>query len=491
MTRGRGARSSAGGALVVLVVGALGAACSGDDESGEKKDPPPDLGSPEWAQFGHDQANSRANRAETAITTATVPTLVRKWDVAEAGGTAVRAITGTPAVVGGVVYWGNWAGRVTATRVTDGSEAWSTDVGASVDGSALVADGRVYVGDADGFVHALDQESGRILWSNPVETSEGGHIYSSPSRAGDHVVVGTGNSPNSGQQTFRGRLVALDPAEGTLVWDFDVTRFGGMEYGPGVSLWSSPAVDPSRKAVYIGTGQGYAPPASPLSDSIVAVDYETGQYLWHRQFHADDVFTFEMLFSRPNVTVDRDVGAAPNLWEVDGRAFVGAGDKSGQYYALDRDTGELVWGTELTGGTFIGGVMMAAAYHDGVVYVSSNDWGQFGVSPVPFTHEKNFCATFALDARDAGRILWRQNVPSTCIGGVAWAAGVVYVEVSSGKLHALDAVDGEFLFEHQLGVSSAGGVTISNGMVFGGSGWSFGTFWPGDMGGSLVGLGLP
>ena len=87
-----------------------------------------------------------------------------------------------------------------------------------------------------------------------------------------------------------------------------------------------------------GTGNNYSEPTGPLADSILAIDYKTGELAWSRQFTAPDVF------SAGNPTgKDADVGASPNLWSSNGRALVGAGDKAGVYHALDRDTGQLVW----------------------------------------------------------------------------------------------------------------------------------------------------
>ena len=87
--------------------------------------------------------------------------------------------------------------------------------------------------------------------------------------------------------TFRGTVVALDAATGDEVWRFHVTDEAAGE-GAGVSVWSSPAVDPERGVLYIGTGQAYSLPAPARSDSLVALDLRTGEEVWHRQFTAGD-----------------------------------------------------------------------------------------------------------------------------------------------------------------------------------------------------------
>src|SRR4029453_9797161 len=150
-------------------------------------------------------------------------------------------------------------------------------------------------------------------------------------------------------------------------WRFSVTA-GGAPQAAGVSIWSSPAIDTDRGVVYIGTGQSYGLPASPLSDSLLALDLQTGEEVWHTQFTADDAWTL----AQPT-GLDADVGAMPNLFQVDGKDAVGVGDKAGTYRALDRETGEILWEAPLTAGGTQGGVMASAAVAGGTVYVTSND----------------------------------------------------------------------------------------------------------------------
>ena len=466
------------------------AACGSDDGGdAKKKDPEPEPPSPEWAHYGYDPGQTRANIAESAITKSSVSGLVRKWEVPAQG------ITAVPQVVDGVVYWSDWDGVVHATNAADGSTVWESQVSSNIQASVFVHEDKVFVGDGSGYVYGLARDGGAVLWSNQIATDAGSTIYTSPLVAGGVAIFGTANSPNSQLQTFRGAVVGVDVNDGTEKWRQDVTKDGAQEYGVGVSVWSSPALDEERKAVYIGTGQSYAEPASPFSDAVVAVSYETGELIWGTQFTADDVFTFTLLMTDPAAILtkpdpDADVGATPNLFEVDGRAVVGAGDKGGSYYMMDRDSGEILWGKELTTGTPTGGVMTSAAVHDGVVYVASNDWGQYGVFPVPFTDEKNFCAVFALDAANNGAELWRRQLPSACIGGLAWAGGVVFIGVSDGTFYGLDDDDGETLWSDALG-TNASGPAVSGGMVFMGYGWSFGPIYPASLDGGLVAYGLP
>jgi polyvinyl alcohol dehydrogenase (cytochrome) len=492
VVRKRSLLLNACGLLVVL----LGTACGGKEDS-EATDPtdPTDSGATDsgvadqvnetppsgissWASFGRDLEHTRSNPDESTLTVDTASTLAEAWSLPAPG------VTGTPAIVDGVVYWGDWKGVAHAVRADDGTTIWESTPGAALYDSPAVAGGRVYFGDMAGAVHALEAADGQIVWSAtianyPVETflgtDVGTTLFGSPAVIGDTLVIGTASAPFSKDQTFRGNVVSLNTSDGAERWRLDVTRVAGQEYATGVSVWSSPAIDSERKLAFIGTGQSYGEPASPLSDSLLAIDYETGEIIWSEQFTPNDHFTFEVLIAGGAQGGDFDVGAAPNLFEIGDLAVVGVGDKSGMYYVLDRQTGEQVWGTELTPGSPLGGVMTAAAISDGKVFVTSNNWGNFGGNflDIPFTDPLNRCHVFALDAA-TGTVIWQNDHDSVCIGGVTFAAGVVYVGTTNGTLLALSAADGTELWRGVAGTQGiAGGSAVVDGRLFVGHGWSF------------------
>jgi outer membrane protein assembly factor BamB/cytochrome c5 len=227
---------------------------------------------------------------------------------------------------------------------------------------------------------------------------------------------------------------------------------GNADEGAGVSVWSSPAVDTERGHLYIGTGQAYALPAPPRSDALLALDVETGEEVWATQFTAGDAWTL----AQPT-GLDADVGAAPNLFEVDGTEAVGVGDKAGTYRALDRDTGEVLWTRPLTEGGLQGGVMASAAVHDGRIYVASNRASQDA-------------DLVALDA-DTGDEVWRVDVGAHVTGPVTWANGLLFVADDSGRIAAYDAADGTQLWSHAVPSPAAGGIAVVDGTVYAGWGW--------------------
>ncbi len=488
---------------ITLSVVCLG--CGNDERLADQPDAAPAEPSSAWGSFGANPEHTRANLAERALTADHASGLLKAWTADATGSTS------TPAVVDGVVYWTTLHGDLVATRADTGADVWRKSLASGFTASPLVADGVVYVGDSVGTMHAVRASTGEVVWSSSIAATPPDEVelaglkftvptmlFSSPALAGDTLVIGVASAPFATTQLFRGQVVGLDTAKGAEKWRLDVTRHGGEEYAVGVSVWSSAAIDVERRLAFIGTGQSYAEPASPLSDALLAIHTDTGELAWSKQFTPGDFYTFELLVSMTAQGEDFDVGAAPNAFSIDGRDVVGVGDKSGMYYVHDRETGDLVWGRELTTGSALGGVMTAAAVAEDVVYVASNTWNFWGSNlslvDIPFTDPRNRCEVLALDALDEGEVLWRRDFDSVCIGGVAWAAGVVYVAATNGVVRALRASDGSVLFEAEVSPDGvAGGVSVSEGRLFVPHGWAFalGFDAPTDMVGGVTAFGLP
>jgi polyvinyl alcohol dehydrogenase (cytochrome) len=129
---------------------------------------------------------------------------------------------------------------------------------------------------------------------------------------------------------FRGKILALDAKTGEAVWQTQLVEAPHN----GVAMWSSFALDPEIGVLYFTTGNNYTGEATPLSDSLVAVNASTGEILWARQVTQHDVWT--MADQRGP---DYDFAGGPQLFEaeVNGtpRKLVGAGQKSGIFYAWD------------------------------------------------------------------------------------------------------------------------------------------------------------
>lgn len=457
----------AGGALSALCAcggaGSSGATDAAASAAGQTaiQQPASDPGGG-WPMFGGDLENSRDSPRETRIAPSTVAQLALAWRFDSASTSSV------PAVVDGVVYLPTWGAELHALATDDGRELWSASLPHLVDSSPAVSDRRVFVSDGHGFVHALARGSGALEWSQQVDLHPEAHLWSSPIYIPDidAVVVGVASYEEvviKSEMSFRGSLVALDAASGRERWRLPTTDPDAGD-GPGIAIWSTVAVDRTRGALYVGTGNNYAPPASELSDALLAVDYAQGSLLWKRQLLPGDVFSL----IHPEGP-DYDIGSTANLFAAGGRELVGIGSKSGAYVALGRDDGAVAWTAQVTGGGFFGGIISPAAHADGTLFVLSND---------PAT---GAAAAVALDAGD-GREIWRHDLQGQSFGGVAHANGVVFVGDLSRRITALDAATGAELWSDLL-PDIAGGVTVAAGMLL----VSFG--YPISVGEAAVGAG--
>jgi len=420
-----------------------------------------------WQSFGGDLAHSRSSSSETTISISNAKDLKPAFDLRAPG------VTATPAIEDGVMYWADWSGKVRATAIYDNQKAlWEVDKSAGgigdlsggYTGSPAVTSKAVYFANRNGLVSAHDKKTGTVIWERKNDAGVHTHIWSSPvvAEADNVLVIGIGGLgtrdnnvalPQSQLETFRGWVEGMDALTGEHLWKFETSP---MPDGAGVSVWSSAALDTTRKMLFIGTGNNYYRPVSKYSDSLLALDYMTGTYKWHAQFTMNDAWTVGTVLSGG---VDGDVGATPNLFSIEGRDVVGVGDKQGRYFVHDRMTGMRVWMAPLTNGGYQGGVMAPAAYQNGVIYVVSNN-------------DTRNSTVFALDAA-SGMQKWKVNLTQPTFGGPAVGNGVLYVGDQAGNMWALNAMTGAELWERRLPQGRGGGFALVDGLLFTGYGFHF------------------
>ena len=175
-------------------------------------------------------------------------------------------------------------------------------------------------------------------------------------------------------------MAKLDIGTGEVLWRTYMIPDNGGQIGgySGAALWgSSPAIDIKRGLVYIGTGNLYSAPSEVLEcqarrnnqttpsqpdqciddpnvhfDSILALELDTGKIRRFRRFEEYDVNYFACLVPNnpacpPGPNLDADFGEAPMLLTIFSngtkRDVVVAVQKSGYTWALDRDSGDIVW----------------------------------------------------------------------------------------------------------------------------------------------------
>lgn len=180
--------------------------------------------------------------------------------------------------------------------------------------------------------------------------------------------------------TFRGSMARLDIRSGAVQWrTYTIPDNGGNRgsYSGGAIWGSSPAIDVARRLVYVGTGNLYSAPRNVTEcqerqnnqttrpttpdqcvgpdvhfDSIVAFKLDSGRIRWAKQLGGYDIFYFACLVPNnpdcpPGPNMDADFSAAPMLLTISynrtRRDVAVAVQKSGFAWALDRDTGDIVW----------------------------------------------------------------------------------------------------------------------------------------------------
>lgn len=421
----------------------------------------------QWPSYGHDLHNTRTNIADTEIGPDTVADLALDWEIPDLVG-----VTGTPVVDDGAAYFTDWMGQVWAVEADTGDEVWRQKIGGMIVGSPAVTDDAVYASSGHSLFR-LDRSTGKQIWRAETDTNLAAQINASPIVVDDLVLQGTAGFENMmvrDDYTFRGSIAAFDAASGELVWQFFTTN-DDAEGGAGGGVWSTPAVDTDRGLLFVGSGQSLEEPTSKHADSMLAIDYRTGELQWSTQFTYPDVFSAAHPTGK-----DADVGASPNLWTAAGRDLVGAGDKGGTYHALDRDTGEVVWETQLTPGSVFGGEIGSAAFVDGILVASSNVGDPETNAPTDTTK------VFGLDPV-SGKKRWETDtLPGKIFAPVSAVPGVAFVGTDRGRLHAFASDDGEELWAIDAPTKTASGASIVGDRVLWGYGFTlFGPAGPGGV----------
>lgn len=328
----------------------------------------PEAAGADWAHYlGGPASNQYSNLDQ--INKENVKNLKVAWtfDTEESANYQVNNL-----IVDGKLFTASPRSRVIALDAATGEHIWTFDPSTVHDSSADSDQrGVMYWKDGDqgriltmkgNYLYTLDAASGQLVTSfgkegwihlgeemdvegRPnVHLNTPGHIYK------DMFIIGIIVSEN-----IPGAVRAFDLRTGKRKWIFhSLPRPGepGSETWPenylektgGASDWSGLAIDVPRGIVYISTetagpdfyaGDRYG--ENLFANSVVALDANTGERLWHQQLVHHDMW-------------DLDLPAPPTLLTVqhEGKNIdvVAQGTKMGLLFVFDRVTGEPLWPIE-------------------------------------------------------------------------------------------------------------------------------------------------
>jgi alcohol dehydrogenase (cytochrome c) len=294
--------------------------------------------------------------ALSQITRTNVQNLVPVWSF-QTG--VADGLTGMPLFVDGVVYLTTAWNHAFAIDARTGAELWhyqrrlpppselSFCCGPSNRGVSIWND-LVYMTTLDAHLVALEARTGRVRWDVELgKTTDNLNFKQPPLVIGNKLIVGSAG----GDKASRGFIDAYDAATGRQLWRF-YTVPGPGEAGHdtwpgdtwktgGAAPWMGGSYDPELNLIYWGVGQPYPvydgdprPGDNLYSNSVVALDPDTGKLKWHYQWTPHEVWDYDGVTE--SIPVDIQFRGQTR------KAIVHA-DRNGHFYAIDRTNGEFLF----------------------------------------------------------------------------------------------------------------------------------------------------
>ncbi|MEX0617945.1 MAG: PQQ-dependent dehydrogenase, methanol/ethanol family [Pseudohongiellaceae bacterium] len=309
-----------------------------------------------WLHYGGDYRNFRHSPVE-ALNPESIENLQVAWSF-PTGTEGQFAMS--PIVYDGIMYMATSYNHLMALDAQTGELFWRYDhpqpddlrlcCGPANRGAAIHGDS-IIMGTLDAHLLALDRLTGEILWD--VEIEEYSHGFSStaaPLIVKDMAIIGVGGGEygvrgffdaynvNTGERVWRVYTIPGEGEPGNETWAGDSWQTGGAP------TWSVGAFDASTNTVFWTTGNP-APDWNGddragdnlYSDSLLAVDADTGELKWHFQFTPHDVWDYD-----GNTTIF----LADIQFEGQERQALVQANRNGYFYMLDRVTGEYLHATQ-------------------------------------------------------------------------------------------------------------------------------------------------
>jgi alcohol dehydrogenase (cytochrome c) len=464
----------------------------------------PKLG--DWPTY-HGQLSGNRHSPLRQIHTGNVAQLAPKWIFSIPN---ARRLEVTPVVVDGVMYV-TTANRAYALDARSGRQIWRYqrpltkglvgDAASGINRGVAVLGDKVFMVTDHAHLIALHRLTGRLLWD--VEMADYREHYgatAAPLVVNDLVISGI----SGGDEGARGFLAAYKASTGERVWRFwtipapgeplSETWVGNALPHGCATTWLTGTYDARANLLYWTTGNpcpdynGDERKGDNLySDSVLALEPETGKLRWHYQYTPHDLH-------------DWDAQQTPMLIDAEfqgrQRRLLAQANRNGFFYVLDRITGELLLAKpfveQLTWASGIGpdgrpqlvsggaptpaGVKtcpavegatnwMSTAYNPetGLFYVMALEKCViYSKSPEPWERGKSFYGGATRDAPDepgrkylraidvqTGKIVWQyaQIGPGNSWGGaLSTAGGLVFFGDDSGAFAAVEAKSGKPLW---------------------------------------------
>lgn len=469
----------------------------------------PEADADNWLQYGRDFGNQRFSPHQE-INRTNVRNLVPVWSF-QTG--VPDGLQSTPLVVDGVMYLTTSWNHVFAIDARSGKEIWHYRrrlpeklryCCGPVNRGVSILNGTLYLATLDAHLVAINARDGRVRWDVEMGKVEDNLSATAPPLAVDgKIVVGIAG----GDFPSRCFIDAYDAASGRRLWRFHTTAGEGNPHQStwsedswkvgGGATWMNGSYDPELKLVYWGTGNpfpdydGGARRGDNLyTDSVVALDINSGKLAWHYQFTPGDVWDYdgvnEMLFIDDLRHNGRRV-----------KALVHA-DRNGHFYALDRKTGEFLYAKPFVRVTWNKGFDRAGRpivdetkvpTYEGVEVcpgaAGGKEWNAMAYSPllrlvyVPVIENCAIFSNYGVEAKakglkpgpsgfrylpgqaygkvmairaDTGERAWEQKTRTPMGSGMLATAGqLVFTGDAEGHFIAHDAESGAKLWSYQTG----------------------------------------
>jgi len=350
-----------------------------------------------------------------------------------------------------------------------------------VNRGVAVLDDMVFYNSVDAHMIALDAATGRLLWDVEMASYKLGYSATlAPLAVKNKVITGVAG----GEFGIRAFIEAYDAKSGKRLWrfhtvptegEFGVDTWAGESYKTGsASIWVTGSYDPATNTTFWGTGNpgpdwnGDGRKGDNLfSDSVVALDADTGQRRWHFQFTPHDVHDWDS--TQVPILVD-------GPFRGSSRKMVLTANRNAFYYVLDRGNGKFLQGKAYVKQTWASGLddngrpivlPNTSPTEEGNLIWPSLGGGTNWYSP-SFSPQTNL---FYVPAREEGAIYYKGEAefkPGAFFNGGGQRS--IPEEEPYGAIRALNPETGDLKWEFKLRrPASAGILTTAGGLLFTGT----------------------